>query len=200
MLHFVGIRITFARKLINMKKLAFLALLAAVFGLASCKKSHDQNEGEVITTLRYTLTPVGGGTPVVLSFVDLDGDGGAVPVITGGTLMANTSYQGSLLLLNQAVTPVDTISNEIEQEAEEHQFFFQKSSGLNVSIAYADLDADNHPIGLLSVLTTSAASSGNLTITLRHEPNKHDTGAMAGNITNAGGETDIEVAFPITIN
>ena len=47
--------------------------------LASCKKEKNDpiipNEEEVITTLNYTLTPTGGGTAIVLSFQDLDGDG-----------------------------------------------------------------------------------------------------------------------------
>ncbi len=47
------------------------------------------NEEEVITTLTYILTPAS-GQAVTLSFVDLDGDGGNPPVITGGTLDTNT--------------------------------------------------------------------------------------------------------------
>lgn len=38
------------------------------------------------------------------------------------------------------------------------------------------------------------ASSGGLTFTLRHEPNKPNTG-----LENAGGETDIEVTFDIVV-
>ncbi|MDG1503047.1 MAG: type 1 periplasmic binding fold superfamily protein, partial [Flavicella sp.] len=37
------------------------------------------NEEEVITTLTVTLVPEGGGTAVVLSFQDLDGDGEDAP-------------------------------------------------------------------------------------------------------------------------
>ena len=33
------------------------------------------NEEEVITTMTVTLVPDGGGTEIVLSFQDLDGDG-----------------------------------------------------------------------------------------------------------------------------
>jgi hypothetical protein len=34
---------------------------------------------------------------------------------------------------------------------------------------------------------------------LRHEPNKDALNVASGEITNAGGETDIEVSFPVTI-
>ena len=92
-----------------------------------CKKDDPviPNEEEVITTLNYTLIPSDGGTPVVLSFQDLDGDGGDPPVITGGTLAMNTTYNGSLELLNETETPPGDITEEVEEEADEHQFFFQ---------------------------------------------------------------------------
>ena len=36
---------------------------------------------------------------------------------------------------------------------------------------------------------------GQFTVTLRHEPDKSAQGVSAGDITNAGGETDIEVSL-----
>jgi hypothetical protein len=38
-----------------------------------------------------------------------------------------------------------------------------------------------------------------LKITLRHEPNKKASGVVGGSITNAGGETDIEVSFDVEV-
>jgi len=74
------------------------------------------------------------------------------------------------------------------------------------------MDADGNPVGLSSTLTTGAAGSGTLTVTLRHEPMKsatgvtlrHEpmksaTGVADGDITNAGGETDIEIVFPVDV-
>ena len=51
-----------------------------------------------------------------------------------------------------------------------------------------------NPLGLSFILTTSGASSGELTFTLRHEPNKPNSG-----LDNAGGETDIEITFNVTV-
>lgn len=179
----------------------FLSLLATLLVFSSCDKDDDPvvvNDEEVITTLNYTLTPNGGGDVVVLSFEDKDGDGGNSPVITGGTLAANTTYNGSLELLNESESPAEDITEEIMEEDEDHQFFFQ-STVSNLSVAYNDKDADNNPVGLNSLLTTGGAASGTLTITLRHEPNKSGSGVSGGDITNAGGETDIEVVLPITV-
>jgi len=177
-----------------------LFLLALGLFIVSCGKDDPEvpNEEEVITTLRYTLSPSGGGSDVVLSFVDLDGDGGDDPVITGGTLSANATYTGSLTLLNETETPAGDITEEIEEEDEEHQFFFQ-SNIAGLSIAYGDSDADGNPIGLSSSLTTGASGSGTVTVTLRHEPDKSASGVSDGDISNAGGETDIEVSFPIEV-
>jgi hypothetical protein len=152
----------------------------------------------LITTLTYTLTPVGGGTPVVLSFKDLDGDGGNAPTIVGGTLTAGVSYTGELDLLNESESPAESITEEIETEDEEHQFFFA-ATGANLTITYDDVDADGNPVGLKSRVVAGAAGSGTLRVTLRHEPNKTASGVKEGNIANAGGETDIEVDFPVTI-
>lgn len=180
-------------------------ILLGLFSLffVACKKDDPKtpvipNEEEVITTLNFTLTPVDGGTPVEFKFKDLDGDGGNPPEISVGKLDTNTQYTGSIELLNELENPADDITIEVREEAEEHQFFFQ-STASGLSVAYDDLDADGKPIGLVTTITTQGASTGKLTITLKHEPVKDATGVSMGDITNAGGETDIEVTFDVGI-
>ena len=183
----------------NLKRV-FAVVIVMTLALSSCKKEDPiiPNEEELITTLKYTLTPNGGGAAVVLSFKDLDGDGGNAPIIIGGTLVSNKTYTGVLVLLNEQETPAENITTEIKEEDKNHQFFFQTNiTGLTV--AYSDQDADGNPLGLESTLTTTGAGNGTLTITLRHEPNKSATGVANGDITNAGGETDIEVTFDIIV-
>jgi len=185
-----------------MKNLAyFLAFLFITIGSISCSDDEDPmppNPEEVITTLNVALTPVGGGTTVNFNFQDLDGDGGNAPTITVGDLVASTTYNAVITALNESVTPTDNITVEILAEDEDHQFFFQVA-GANLGVAYTDQDADGNPVGLSSTFTTGAASTGTIIITLRHEPNKSATGVSSGDITNAGGETDIEVTFDVNI-
>ncbi|WP_020535341.1 hypothetical protein [Lewinella cohaerens] len=154
---------------------------------------------ELITTLTVELTPQGGGDVVSLVFSDPDGDGAIAPTITGGTLAANTTYDAAITLLNESETPAEDITEEIEEEQEEHQFFFSITGGLDLVVSYADQDADGNPLGLATTYACGASSSGDLTVILRHEPSKDAVGVKDGDITNAGGETDIEVVFPITI-
>jgi len=182
------------------KFLLFALVLTIGLSFSSCGDDDPDIpvEPEVITTLTYTLTPSGGGADVVLSFVDLDGDGGDAPSVVGGSLAANETYSGTIVLLNESVSPSDNITEEVAAEDEEHQFFFRSSID-DLSIAYNDADENGNPLGLSNTLTTGAAGSGSITVILLHEPSKDADGVSDGDITNAGGETDIEVTFSIDV-
>ncbi|MBP6795886.1 MAG: type 1 periplasmic binding fold superfamily protein [Saprospiraceae bacterium] len=177
----------------------FIGIL--LISLSSCLKDPEvANEEELITTLKYKLTPVTGGNEVVMTFKDVDGTGGNAAQITGGTLLKNTAYTGVLELLNEQANPVVNITQEVQTEATDHQFFFSALNGLTTVVSYTDKDSNGNPLGILTSLNTGAVSSGKLRITLRHEPNKSAQGVKEGLITNAGGETDIEVEFPVNVN
>jgi hypothetical protein len=183
----------------------FLGLgIAVCLAITSCKKDEPDdpiipNQEELITTLTYTLEPSSGGTNIVLNFQDLDGDGGDPPIISvSGPLASGETYNGQLTVLDESSTPVDDITVEVEEESEDHQFFFL-AEVVDVTVSYSDSDADGNPIGISSQLVAGAASSGTLQITLRHEPDKNAAGVSDGSITNAGGETDIEVSFDIDV-
>lgn len=184
------------------QKLNYILGLFCLLVLFSCKKEPETptipNEEEVITTLTYTLTPTCGCNTVTLKFVDLDGDGGNNPIITTDTLKANTIYNGTLVLLNETENPAEDITEEVKEEGQEHQFFFV-STASGVSVAYDDQDSDGRPIGIQTILNSLNASKGTLKVILRHEPNKSANGVSNGDPANAGGETDIEVEFPIVI-
>ena len=182
----------------NNFKILFIALAAIAISFSACKKDPVIEEPvELITTLNYTLVPTAGGAAVTLSFQDTDGDGGMNPIYAVGTLAANTTYSGSIELLDESGDDVENVTKEIEEEDEEHQFFFDATGG--ISIAYADMDEDGNPIGLANTLTTGAAGNSALTVILRHEPDKDASGVSDGDISNAGGETDIEVTFNVTV-
>lgn len=181
--------------------LIFSALFLFLFSFSACNDDDMQPEEpvELITTLTYTLTPDGGGTPVVWTFRDLDGDGGDAPVITTSPLQEGVEYTGVITLLNETETPAEDISEEVAEEAEEHQFFFGIEQGLELSINVSDQDADGKPVGLNTQVAALVPGSGTVTIILIHEPEKDASGVANGDITNAGGEIDIEVTFDVVI-
>ena len=187
-----------------MERISLITLtLFSLLFFAACDNDDPDDpevEEEVITTLILTLTPPSGNNPITLSFTDEDGDGGNVPVISTDTLAPNVTYSGVITLLNESISPAENIGDEVSEDAEEHQFFFDTSDGLNAIVSYEDEDADGNPVGLETTVTTGDASTGTLTVILRHEPSKDNDNVSDGDITNAGGETDIEVDFPVIID
>ncbi len=182
-----------------MKNLYFLATVFFTILLASCSKDNETpeavNEEELITTLKVTLVPVSDGDTIVLTTRDLDGDGPNEPVITvSSNLVAGVSYNGSIELLDETKSPADNITEEVEEEADEHQFFYTVGSGLDVTVTATNLDSNGNFLGTEFLLTSNAASSGSLTFTLRHEPTKPNEG-----LSSAGGETDIAATFSIIV-
>ena len=184
-----------------MKNLKIAALtLISLFSLSSCNNDDPiaVNEEELITTVTTTL--VAGSQTVTLRSKDLDGDGPNAPVVTvSGDLLVNTTYTGTVSILNEAVSPVADITVEVRKEGVEHQLFFQASTAIG-SFIYADADANGKPIGLAFTLRTGAsATAGNIVLTLRHEPLKSADGVAAGSIANAGGATDAQVTYPVVL-
>jgi len=182
-------------KLKTMKTCSMYALLAiAMVGCSDDDTPVVINEEEVITTVILTLTPES-GDQVVLTTQDLDGDGPDEPVtIITGSFNENTQYQGAVRFLNETETPAEEITNEVIEEADEHQVFYTVSNGLNITTTYQDEDSNGNPLGVSIILETGAVSEGNLTVTLRHEPVKPNDG-----LDSAGGETDITTTFDVTI-
>ncbi|MEM6686662.1 MAG: type 1 periplasmic binding fold superfamily protein [Bacteroidota bacterium] len=177
--------------------LTAIAITGTLF--TGCSNDDDAptpvNEEEVITTMTITMIPAGGGTTVTLQTRDLDGDGPDAPVVTvSGPFAANTTYNGTIVLLNETETPAENITTEVEDEDDEHQFFFTVGGGLDIATTYTNFDGNNNPLGTTFDATTGAASTGSITFTLRHEPTKPNTG-----LVDAGGETDIETTFTVMI-
>ena len=183
----------------NYLKKTFALLFIGLITLSSCEKKDPviPNEEELITTMTYTLTPVGGGDAVIFNFQDLDGDGGNDPVITNGVLKTNTTYNGVISLLNETETPAGNITAEVEAEGEHHQFFYsiEGAASTTTEITYNDEDVNGNPVGISTSFTTTSASTGTLNIVLRHEPLKPND----GNLVDAGGQTDIQVTFDLDI-
>jgi hypothetical protein len=176
-------------------------LLLAFIGLSFVACSDDDNapapvnEEETITTMRITLVPAGGGTSIILETQDLDGDGPNEPDPTvSGNLTANTTYTGSIVFLNETESPAEDITEEVEEEDDEHQVFYIPSGSIS-SITYNDQDGDGNPLGLAFTLETGAAGNATLEVSLVHEPKKPNDGTLA----DAGGETDFTDTYAITV-
>ena len=180
----------------------YLSTLLISILIVSCSKDEVTvqpeaiNEEEVIKTMTITLAPTSGSSTIVtLKTQDLDGDGPNAPVVTvSGNLVAGAVYAGAMEFLNELESPAEDITEEIEEEDLDHQVFYTLAGGLDATIAYANNDSAGNPLGTEFTLTAGTASSGSLTFTLIHEPTKPNAG-----LADAGGSTDIETTFNVTI-
>lgn len=169
-----------------------LPVLLVGTALSSCEKdAEDPNEEELITTVRLTFTEVGGtGTVSTFVFKDLDGEGGAAPsVFNDIVLTPSKTYNMSITLLNESVSPAEDITTEVSSEGVDHQLYFTPSAA-NVTISNLNNDAAGLPLGLTSTWTTGIASTGTVTITLKHKP-----GIKAAGDAITKGDTDIQLTW-----
>jgi len=181
----------------NKLKFVILAVAVGTLTFQGCKKDKlpDLDDNELITTFTLKFVNKADATDTkVVTWKDLDGDGGSDPVIDALTLKADATYDVSVdAVLDESKTPADNTKEEIEEENMDHLFVYAPSSGLNLTFSNFDKDENNLPVGLTAIGTTGAASSGTLKITLRHQPGVKDG-------TYAPGSTDLETVFPVTIH
>jgi hypothetical protein len=183
-----------------MKKFNLIILFAVlcVFGLSSCLKSNteEENDNEIITTMEVHLTPAG-GNEIIYKFDDPDGPGGNAATQDVITLLPSKTYAVRVVLLDKTKNPVDVITDEVREEAVDHRFYYEPSSGSNITVSNLDNDANGVPVGITSTWATGAAAGGTLKITLRHYENG---GKMAGDLVNStNSSTDAEVNFTTRI-
>lgn len=174
-------------------------LMLSVFTACDSDDPEPVNEEELITTVELTFTNDNDASDVrTASFTDLDGEGGNDPIIDNISLMANATYTLTVRFLNEEETPAEDITEEVEEEDEDHQVFYV-ATGAEFTYAYGDQDSNQNPLGLTGTVTTGAASNGTLQVILIHEPNKTAAGVRDGDPTNAGIESDIDVTFNLSI-
>ncbi len=193
---------------------AVFAFAVLLLGLSGCSDDPVQeNVPEMITRVTLTFTPVSGGAgTVVVTATDPDGDGPQDLVADHAIeLTEGVEYDLSIALYNSLLTPGSPgydLTEEIEEEGDEHQFFFGFSDGAfssptgmgNIApstgtINYRDEDANGLPIGLLTRWTAGPVQSNkNFRIVLKHLP-----GIKSEGVTSEDGETDMDVSFVLNI-
>jgi hypothetical protein len=193
--------------------LSFVGLVSMASLLSGCDDDDPKKEDtpELITRATLTFTPEGGGSVVVVTATDPDGEGVQDVTVDGPiNLASNKTYRLSLALINdfaQPSAPGYDISAEVEEEGDEHMFFFAWTDNLftdpagngNIDnrvddVNYQDVDANGLPLGLETGWTTGNISSGTFRIVLKHQP-QTKTSSSAATV----GETDLDITFPINI-
>ncbi len=196
----------------NQKAIVLLAISGCV--LAACgDDGGSTNENEVITTVILNFAKAG-GSPVVATFNDPDGDGGAAPSIDPVNLTPG-NYTLTVQFQNRLVTPLEEITDEVNGEHDVHLLLFTGTAVVGPATSnttgplmqsYSDMDDNGLPIGLANAIVASAGT-GQLTVTLRHMPPEEPPvksattvmGVKTGGIDSIGGSTDAQVNFSVTV-
>lgn len=196
----------------NFLKVTTLALLALSFTACDEEAPGKEDTPELITEVKLTFTPTGGGTPVVVSAVDPDGIG-VLDIIADEpiSLTANTEYELSIEFFNGLLDPTEAeydIKEEVSEEADEHMLFFSWDGGFsepagngNIDnrsdpVNYEDNDANGLPLGLSTTWKTVDIEAADLKfrIVLKHQPDLKTASSGA-----TVGETDVDVEFALNI-
>jgi hypothetical protein len=196
----------------NLRKVSLYLVALLTFGFASCESEdpEKENDGEVITDVTLMFQELNASNALVgsvLSFKASDPQGievGKTPTIQSISLAKGKKYQMTIEVTN-AIKGED-ITQEILTEAAAHQFFFlgQVFDSSFFSIQYAD--AGGVALGLKTIVTVSSSTgtnNSNMRVVLRHDLNKSFPGASSptfANFAQAGGETDLDITFPVILN
>ncbi|MFT4061672.1 MAG: hypothetical protein QM642_04860 [Edaphocola sp.] len=186
-----------------MKKLRILTTMAlATILWAACNKdetktSPEDPENEFMTTVRLVATNDADASDVqTASWVKLDPTDTAAPDLSNATLnlKANANYTLTVAFLDQSQTPEEDLTEEIWERRNYHLVCFEPAAALDVQITSTDHDdnAGQYRVGLTNALVTGAVSSGDLEVTLHHQPN-------VKNGDCAPGSVDADVHFTVNI-
>ena len=198
----------------NIFKLNYLLYaVLTLFIFTACEEDEaapeEENEVEVFTDVKLVFTPSGGGAAVEAAAQDPDGAGvQELQVLSAINLAANTEYTLTMVIENCLESPCELMNEEIEEEDDEHQFFFAFTNDAFTSpvgngnidsasdpLNYNDTDGNGNAVGLNTSWTTGSASSGTFTVQLQHQP---DVKTATSGATD--GDTDFALTFNLNIN
>ncbi|MFT7521478.1 MAG: hypothetical protein ACI9MC_003629, partial [Kiritimatiellia bacterium] len=145
---------------------------------------------------------------------EYDGD----PAIDNVVLSNALDYDLQVSFLNELSDISVDITAEVQKESDEHQLFVT-GTAVNgpattgnvdavVDHAYADVDGNGFPVGLVSSISPRTTGTGTFVVTLRHLPPENGaatkTGTLADDLASGGfealpGDTDAQVTFDLTV-
>lgn len=187
----------------RIQQLTFLALVASTI-FTACKKEElptpEPVEQELITTVRLIVTNSSGFNKTFNYKVD-NGFGSSTQgniEIDDVVLAPGTNYDVEVQVWDESKKPAENITEEVIAESHHHLFIFQSNpvTGAGaISFNNGSKDDEGEPLNQKGQITTGAAGSGSLTVTLKHEP----TNKNATTPGEAGGETDAQATFPVKL-
>lgn len=165
-----------------MKKIAF-TFLSSILILSSCKKDdpEQEHENENINQVTITFTSYEGSNSYTWNLNQVDTI----------RLKNDTYYDLSPSFVHHDNSHHEDLTDEIRNEAENHQIIYTSTPSDLMTFEYLDKDANGLPIGLQAELKTLKQGKGKMRLELKH---------FNGSKTNVNaGSTDVDIQFPIVI-
>jgi hypothetical protein len=182
----------------------------------------DAHATEIISRVQLTFTPDDGGDPVVAAFEDPDGDGGTSGTFDEIELQVGTTYTLTIALINTLADPPEDITEEVEDEAEEHLFIIYgdavsgpgSTEGTLVTHTYADVESDygnndvgdDLPLGIVNTITANETGDGHFAVMLRHLPELNDSPQKEAGLpedfasgASLPGDVDVDLEFDLHV-
>lgn len=171
--------------------------------------AEGNEEEEVINQIVVTFTPDNGEDPVTATWFDADGEGAGNPTVEHIDLQEGVTYNMVMTLTNTLGTEAEDLTVEIQEEAEDHMFFFSFTEGTfsnpmgdgnvdnrNDPLNYDDQDSNGLPVGLSTIWTAGGHTDDfvDFNIVLKHQPGQKTATSDA----TVGG-TDVDITFPLQI-
>jgi hypothetical protein len=195
----------------KLKTNIILLLIASTTSMLGCqkedpKKPSSNTPQEQITTVilkGYNHDdPSDSLHQFMIKWEDLDGDGGNPPSIDSLILDTGFEYHINLIIIDKTKTPFDTVSKEIEDLKNIHQFFYTPSKELEdkMVVKIDEFDSNNPPLpfGMEVNLHITADTLynlpviGKLNIVLSHYDGIPKT-------AKPSPESDIDINIPIRL-
>ena len=176
-------------------------MLFTLFALAcsDVKDPHDHDhdhDHEVITRVVLTLTD-SAGTSQNVTWSDPEGDGNSTA--DDVTLVAGETYDVQVAFWNDLSEPVEEMTPEIVDEADEHQIFVFAPAFIDAAIV--DTDENGLDLGLEQEWSAVEVGTDTLSLGLRHMPEEDGTAVKTADmdVDNLPGEWDVYVDFAVTV-
>ncbi|MEM0962735.1 MAG: hypothetical protein AAGK21_09400 [Bacteroidota bacterium] len=184
--------------------IAALALMGSLT-LTACDSGEPDDDGpgeqELITQVNVMLTPEGGGAEQMFT-LNYDALGNLTGTSGQVNLSPGVTYGGEIELLDTINN--EDITEEIEEEAEEHLFAYTLSPASAGTVSITDVESDytsgdenggDFLVGLQFEIAVSPTASGTATMTgiLYHFDDEPKTGSMV-----TSDEIDVEFDVALT--
>ncbi len=182
----------------TLRSLALL-LMFALF-VTACDSTEPDDDGpgeeEIISNVTVTLTNAADNSTVTAEAV-FD-EAGVEQSVETLDLTAGATYDGTIELLNRFEN--EDITEEIDEERDEHQFFYvaQGEVSDDLTITITDTDSNDLPVGLEFTVTVAddASGAGEVRVVLGHYDER---AKQADESLDNIPETDIDFTYPVAI-